>query len=118
MQSLTRPTGTSLYMPSDAFGSSALDTGKPVRDIWSFGVLICEVLVPDFLLNIVRKYPEGVDEITRNGQFAQEVVESMRTVSCDAGLGELAVLCLSLDPAERPQIADISAKLANRNVQC
>lgn len=43
-----------------------------------------------------------------------EVTESVQNISCDGGLGDLAVECLSWDPKKRPSIADILDKLAYR----
>lgn len=112
--SFTRPTGTSLYMPPESFSNSAQKGSRRSRDIWSFGVLMCEVMVPDFLLNIVHKHPEGVHEITGTGQFAKEVAESVRTISWDADLRDLTVSCISLVPKLRPRIADVLAVLTKR----
>jgi len=114
MRTYTRPTGTSLYMPPEAFSSSAHSASTPARDIWSFGVLMCEILVPGFLANIVRNYPEGVEAITGSGQFAKEVAESVLNITCDQTLKYLAVSCLSLDPMLRPRIGVVSETLANR----
>jgi len=80
MDLLTRPCRTSLYMPPEAFTKSAQLGSKRARDIWSFGVLMCEVLVPYFLLNIGRKDPEGVHAMTRNGQFADHIAGVCETL--------------------------------------
>jgi len=114
MQKNTRPTGTSLYMPPEAFSRSAQDATKPARDIWSFGVLMCEVLDPTFLENLEYDHPEEADVITRSGKFARKVAESAGKMTCDEELKQLAVSCLSLDPTLRPRIADVREKLAYR----
>lgn len=113
MEFVTTPTGTSRYMPPEAFGSSTQDANKRARDIWIFVVLMCELLVPDFLANIIEKHPSAR---TGSGQFAKEVTKSVATISCDPVLRALAASCLSLDPKLRPRIADVSEKLAHRMV--
>lgn len=111
----TRPTGTSLYMPPEAFNSSPHDGSMPARDIWSLGVLMCEVLEPGFLASIVRDHPQGIHVITGSGQFAIEVAEKAQTLSCDRDLRDLAVSCLSLNPEMRPRIANVAEQLTDPN---
>lgn len=45
--------GTYAYMPPEAFSSSGRRASVMPGDIRSFGVLMCEVLVPDFIKNLV-----------------------------------------------------------------
>lgn len=113
MDSRTRPDGTSLYMPPEPFSNSAQEGSRRARDIWSFGVLMRVVFLPDFLLNIVSKHPEGVHRIPATGQFAYEIAESVGTVSWDGGLHDLAIVGLSLDPQSRPRIGDVLNELMN-----
>jgi len=95
----------------EAFSKSAQQGSKRARDIWSFGVLICEVLIPNFLLNIVNRHPEGVHAITGSGQFANEIAETVRIISWEGDLRDCAVSCLSLEPKDRPTIDDVLDKL-------
>ena len=106
-QVFTKPTGSSHYMPPEAFNNSVRDSSKRARDIWSFGVLICEVVDPHFLSNLVHAQPNvsGTD-------FGKKVAESASTISCNESLRDLALSCLSLDPELRPTIAAVVNKLA------
>jgi len=116
INSYTRPTGTKLYMPPEAFSNLAQAGSIRARDIWSFGVLMCDVLVPDFLVNILRKQPEGEHGCTGSEKFAKEVAETVRNISWVGPLRDLAVSCLSLDPKSRPDIAHVLAILSNGGV--
>jgi len=109
MQPFSRPPGTRLYMPPEAFNSSTRDANDCAQDIWSFGVLICVVLVPKFLANIAGS--RHVHELTENGQFARKVAESAGEISCDRGLKDVAISCLSVDPKSRPSISAVLEKL-------
>lgn len=102
-------------MPPEAFSNSAQKGSRRPRDIWSFGVLMCVVFHPDFLVNIVRKHPDGVHGPTATGQFAREVAERVRAIAWTGSLRDLAVSCLSLDPKPRPRIGDVLYVLAKRD---
>lgn len=75
------------------------------------------VLVPDFLLNIARKRPEGVQLVTENGQFAREVAETVRNIPWDGDLRDLAASCLSVNSKLRPRITDVLDKLMKPGVE-
>jgi len=100
--------GTKFYMPAEAFSKSAQKGNMHSRDIWSFGVVMCVVFQPNFLKNTVSRDPEGLDVSTMTGQFAKEVAETARTISCDIiSLQDLAASCLVLDHKMRPKIGDV-----------
>lgn len=76
---------------------------------------MCVVFAPDFLLNIVRRHPEGIDRVTVTGKYAKEVAESVGTILWDGSLRDIAASCLSLDPKMRPRIGDALNKLVERD---
>jgi len=98
-------------MPPEAYSRVAQDGSRRPRDIWSFGVLVCEVSIPDFFKHIGRNHPEGVHELIRSGQFPEKVAETAYNLSCAGDLRDIAVSCLCLDPELRPAIEDILEKI-------
>lgn len=89
----TRLNGTSLFTQPETFYNSVQKGGRRARDIWIFVVLICEVLVPGFLSNVARKHPKDMHAVTATAKFTEEVAESVRNISCDRGLRDLAIFC-------------------------
>lgn len=61
-----------------------------------------DVFLTDFLKNVLRRYPEGVQTVT--GQFAKEVAEIIRAISWEGRFRDLAVSCLTLDPVHPGRI--------------
>lgn len=47
VDSSTRTSGRSLYMPQEAFSNPTQKGSKRSRDVWDFGVLMCFVFVPN-----------------------------------------------------------------------
>jgi len=77
----TRPLGTDLYMPPEAYSRVAQRGSRRPRDIWSFGVLVCEVSIRAFFSDIGRNHPEGLDGLIRSAEFPEKVAETARTLS-------------------------------------
>lgn len=100
------------YLPPEYFTTSAPKASKLSRDIWSFGVLMCEVLEPGFLRNVSRDIPEGVPVAAVGGKFAKNVAENAQNITGEQALKDLVKSCLSSDPNLRPSIDDVSSQLA------
>lgn len=113
MQTSTGLAGTLAYMPPEAFSESAQKTSMTSRDIWSFGVLMCEVLVPNFLGNLVKQHPEGLHVMAIGGAFARKISASAKEILYGKVLGDLVISCLAVDAKSRPRIEDVADILVN-----
>jgi len=109
----TGAVGTLAYMPPEAFSKSAQKANMSARDIWSFGVLMCEVIEPDFLGSLVRDQPKRLHSVSERTQFAKKVAEMAHSISYDWVLEHIVSSCLFLDPELRPRIEELAVRLEN-----
>lgn len=109
---ITIPTSSVLAydLPYIAPETSAQQDNGTARDMWSFGFVICEVLVPDFVGQLVREHPgilnlASPEKVAENNKgmagFAENILDSS-----DSILKDVAIKCLSLEPKSRPRIED------------
>jgi len=109
------PAGTFIYMGPEAFHHLSEVANTRNRDIWSFGVLLCVVLDPNFIKNLYLNWEET--RFTECERLPKLVAQAARNSLCGGGLGDLAVSCLSLNPKLRPKIGDICEILGNEPME-
>jgi len=85
----TERVGDTSYMAPEAFSESAPEACKTARDIWSFGVLICEVLVRDFFPALVQDYPAilGVTSVSR--ELTDKIQEKAKRILSGDAMGRI-----------------------------
>lgn len=76
-------------------------------------MLMCEVLEPDFLRNLVHDQPDLFDSPAGRTLFAEIVAERAQDISCDWVLERIMISCLFLDPVFRPKIGHLSDRMVN-----
>jgi len=105
--------GTLSYLAPEGFSNTTREACKAPRDIWSFGVLLCELLQPKFMDSLALGYISELRSCCAMNTkiFARKVAEEAQKISGDPALVDMAISCLFFDPALRPRAEEIVARM-------
>ena len=102
-------TGSLLYMPFEVLKNMNQCVSRKSWDVWSFGVLACEVGVPGCFDDILSK--GSVLDLVKNGVLEGCLKKTASSIEDDI-VRDVALCCLKLDRSTRPSMKAIAKKLS------
>ena len=103
--------GTYLYMPPEVLKNLGRIVSRKSWDVWSFGVLACEVGVPGCFDDILST--GSVLELVTDGLLEERLRTCANSID-DDDVRSVALCCLNSDSEERPKMEMIALRLANQ----
>ena len=101
--------GTYLYMPPEVFNTRGRIVSRKSWDVWSFGVLACEICTTGCFDEILST--GSVQELIHDGVLEERLAECANSIE-DKIVRGVALCCLKSDRSERPKMEMIAQKLA------